>query len=502
MDICKAYSPVKMIMRRLLFIGVSIFLAQTVPAQELIGIFGKTIPDISYDSGTIPQSGGPGLLHGNRYYLNDFNIIKIFDLNFRLLRKFDLPANVDLFSIAAIAINDYNGDIILISEKGNSLVYSPEGILKKTMRFRATGSTNAYDGRLMIIDNKMLFFDDNGKLQSLDYLNTDSAVPVKKDDILYYLDRYPGFLLEYPELNQRVADFLVTNGVILENSRLFFLSSDQCLKYLGILREYFKTEDKVNAAFLDIRHFLGHDAHGNLYLQVRIEPRQFDKILVISKYGDYLEFLDLDIGGTYMDGVSLKGDIYFMTAWPIGSSQLNTEGSYEYRFVNRWDPISDQEVAAYENSFQSGLATAKLEMISASSIRTEPTDKNAYQPIKLFDGDPKTMWIENATGPGIGESVTVGFEKAITIDEIQFMPGCFWADYWKQNYRVKRLEVKLDGKAFTVDFKDEMVVQSLKLNAPMSFKTAGFTIKDVYPTIKWEDTAISEIAFYYQGKKI
>jgi len=46
------------------------------------------------------------------------------------------------------------------------------------------------------------------------------------------------------------------------------------------------------------------------------------------------------------------------------------------------------------------------------------------------------------------------------------------------------------------------VVQSLKLDPPMKFKTATFTIKDVYPTTNWEDTAISEVAFYYKGAKI
>ena len=147
-------------------------------------------------------------------------------------------------------------------------------------------------------------------------------------------------------------------------------------------------------------------------------------------------------------------------------------------------------------------SSTALSTLTASSTQIEPTDKNAYHLLKLFDGDPKTMWIENAKGPGIGESVTVGFEAPITADEIQFMPGAFWKEYWKQNYRVKSLEVKLDDKIFSAAFKDAMTVQSLKLSSPVTFKTAVFTIKGVYPTTKWEDTAISEITFYNQGVKV
>jgi hypothetical protein len=197
----------------------------------------------------------------------------------------------------------------------------------------------------------------------------------------------------------------------------------------------------------------------------------------------------LDLLRTTFYDVSPNGDIYTYVIDHRGKTFTF------YLMKNTWDPMTlPQNVAA--------PAAGLISYLSASSMQTEPADKNAYHPVKLFDGDHKTMWIEGAKGPGFGENVAVSFAQPITADEIKFEPGCYWPEYWKQNNRVKSLDVKLDVKKYMASFKDEMTVQSLKLGSPVTFNAATFTIKDVYPTTKWEDTAISEIAFYNQGTKI
>ena len=144
----------------------------------------------------------------------------------------------------------------------------------------------------------------------------------------------------------------------------------------------------------------------------------------------------------------------------------------------------------------------RLISLTASSMLTEPTDRNAYHPVKLFDGNPRTGWFEGEKGSGIGESLSLTFDTPVTVDKISAMPGYFWAQYWKQNYRVKTLEVKLDSKVFVVAFKDSMVEQYLALGNPVTFTTVVLTIKEVYPTTKWDDTAISELSFYDRGTRI
>jgi hypothetical protein len=173
-----------------------------------------------------------------------------------------------------------------------------------------------------------------------------------------------------------------------------------------------------------------------------------------------------------------------------------------YRMKNTWDPVSSEALAEYERiHYGDILNQTTLTTLKASSTLTEPHDQNAYHPAKLFDNDPKTMWIENAAGPGLGESVAIGFDSEITIDEIQIQPGCFWDTYWKQNYRVKKLEVSLGGKSYTVGFKDIMETQSIKLPEAVTAREVTLTIRAVYPTTNWEDTAISGVWFLNDGER-
>jgi hypothetical protein len=148
------------------------------------------------------------------------------------------------------------------------------------------------------------------------------------------------------------------------------------------------------------------------------------------------------------------------------------------------------------------IQSASVKEIISTSMLIEPNDKNAYHPIKILDNDPKTMWIENKKEAGLGESIRIVLNRLIKIDEIRIMPGCFYKEFWKQNYRVKQLEVMLDTKKQQIYFKDEMLPQSIKFESPIEFIEANLKIKDTYPTMKWEDTAISEISFYYEGFKI
>ncbi|MBN2535629.1 MAG: hypothetical protein JXB88_22315, partial [Spirochaetales bacterium] len=51
-------------------------------------------------------------------------------------------------------------------------------------------------------------------------------------------------------------------------------------------------------------------------------------------------------------------------------------------------------------------------------------------------------------------------------------------------------------------FKDEMKMQEMKLPSEIQFSSITFEITDVYLSGKDNDTAISEIAFYRNGRKV
>ncbi|MBN1294536.1 MAG: hypothetical protein JXB48_22045, partial [Candidatus Latescibacteria bacterium] len=116
--------------------------------------------------------------------------------------------------------------------------------------------------------------------------------------------------------------------------------------------------------------------------------------------------------------------------------------------------------------------------------------------------DPLTGWIEGSKGPGIGDYITLELDKEITCDKIEVSPGFFDKRWWKDNNRIKELEVAFDDEKHIMRFNDIMKPQSGKFKEPVKFKKITFYVKDVYRAKKSNDTAISEIVFYYKGKEI
>jgi hypothetical protein len=125
-----------------------------------------------------------------------------------------------------------------------------------------------------------------------------------------------------------------------------------------------------------------------------------------------------------------------------------------------------------------------------------------YQPVKAFDGRPDTGWMESVPGPGIGEWVSISFDKPITTDKLVVSPGWFDSRYWKDNNRIKRMLITLDNYTQFVDFQDSMTPQTVDLGKARTFSSATFTIAEVFATSKDNDTCIAEIEFWNEGKKL
>jgi len=102
----------------------------------------------------------------------------------------------------------------------------------------------------------------------------------------------------------------------------------------------------------------------------------------------------------------------------------------------------------------------------------------------------------------IGESIEVLFWEEIVIDEIKIAPGYFEPKWWSSNNRVKSLEIIINDKNYIIDFKDEKKIQNIVFDNYLSFKEIKFIILEVYNSNKDNDTGISEIIFYKDGKKV
>lgn len=144
---------------------------------------------------------------------------------------------------------------------------------------------------------------------------------------------------------------------------------------------------------------------------------------------------------------------------------------------------------------------ALLLKISASSV-LPPSSGYRYDPEMAFDGDPKTVWCEGEAGSGTGSIIMVSLDREISVDAIEVMGGFFDSRYFLSNNRVQQLRVETKRIYSNFSLKDVMEAQRFHFDRSTSFNQITFTILSVYRGEKWDDTCISEIAFYQDGSRI
>ena len=133
-----------------------------------------------------------------------------------------------------------------------------------------------------------------------------------------------------------------------------------------------------------------------------------------------------------------------------------------------------------------------------------PQGKNNYKASNLGDDDPTTAWVEGHTDYGVGEYIELNNWSPMGDGTISILNGYQASESsWENNSRVKQLKVSLNNKDYCIiELSDVMGIQQFKFPKDLQSvisKSEGksvklrFTITDVYPGIKWKDTAISEI---------
>lgn len=138
---------------------------------------------------------------------------------------------------------------------------------------------------------------------------------------------------------------------------------------------------------------------------------------------------------------------------------------------------------------------------SSASSTLLSQGKASYQPKNVMDEDPTTVWVEGKPDFGVGEFLEVIMEP--WSNGIYLLNGYQSSrTAWENNSRVKQMQVSVNGVVVClVDLTDRMGVQHFELpsSALDLFATqAGevvirFTIMEIYPGLKWKDTAISEV---------
>jgi hypothetical protein len=146
-------------------------------------------------------------------------------------------------------------------------------------------------------------------------------------------------------------------------------------------------------------------------------------------------------------------------------------------------------------------------VIASSAL--EPQGNRSYEAWNAADLSYETAWVEGRIGYGIGEWIEYQFPaNNPRITTMIFCNGYVRTQKaWEENGRVKKMMVTINGKEFTtLHFDDVYAEQYFDVgkigwdhnkgaNPSTEPIKIRFTILDVYPGTKYEDTAITEIYF-------
>lgn len=123
---------------------------------------------------------------------------------------------------------------------------------------------------------------------------------------------------------------------------------------------------------------------------------------------------------------------------------------------------------------------------------------NTYYPYNAVDSDVNSAWVEGVEGQGVGETLTIRFDRRSVVSGIVIYSG-----YQKSSslfYKNSRPETILisfsDGESETITLRDTLGSQHIVFSSPVETSEVVLTIRSVFPGSTYTDTAISEISLF------
>ena len=135
--------------------------------------------------------------------------------------------------------------------------------------------------------------------------------------------------------------------------------------------------------------------------------------------------------------------------------------------------------------------------LRSSSMLADSGDPLRYGPLNLIDNDLDSTWAEGVNEEGFGEWVEVEFANPEFIHSMRVWGGFFSKNYLLANNRLKEFEVWLDGRILRrVLVPDEGSPIDVELPIDKKIRSIRIVIIEVHNGQRWDDTCISDIAFY------
>lgn len=120
---------------------------------------------------------------------------------------------------------------------------------------------------------------------------------------------------------------------------------------------------------------------------------------------------------------------------------------------------------------------------------------DAYHAAYLFDRRTDFGWVEGASGLGVGETLTLSFDREVHASALEIANGYQRsADHFEKNARVAELALRVDGgEPVTLAVADTQGAQRIEFPEHLQGKRWELEITKATPGTRYEDLVISEL---------
>lgn len=232
------------------------------------------------------------------------------------------------------------------------------------------------------------------------------------------------------------------------------------------------------------------DADGNLYLCGYLGPDLF----IVGPDGKTVKYID-----------SFDSNYYWPYRMDYQGTQLaitfegTPSGNDETVYVSLDDfSTSINKAGSASSGSAANVSMSAVSGANASSYLVEPQYGISHGPECVIDGNLSTGWVENASGQGIGESVTLSFNNVYRVSGFTINAGYQKSSslYYKNSRPASLLVTFSDGSSVKLDLDDYYGQQTFTFTSPVETTSVTFAIESVYAGNTYQDTVISEISLF------